>query len=59
MAVDLELLTLFEGESSQATGAISEAIGDAVVRTMGALAEHNRREMWVQECQTRLKGILP
>jgi hypothetical protein len=59
MAVDLELLTLFDGESSQVTGIISEAISDALLRTMGALAEHNRREMWVQECQTRLKDILP
>jgi hypothetical protein len=54
MAVDLELLTFSDGQSSQATENISEAISDAILRTMGALAENRRRKAWVEECQTRV-----
>jgi hypothetical protein len=59
MAADLELMTLFDGQSSQATEAVGDGISDAVLRTMGALAEHRRRETWVQECQNRLTNLLP
>jgi hypothetical protein len=59
MAADLELLSLMpDGQSSQATEKVSEAIGDAILRTMGALSEHNRRDIWVQECQTQVTELL-
>jgi hypothetical protein len=58
MAVDLELLELTKDDGDDFADMLSGLISDAIVRTMGILAEHNRREFWVQAVQAQLEVIL-
>ena len=58
MAVDLELMELVPADKREYLETLGVLYSDTIVRTIGILAEHNRRELWVQTVQGQLELVL-
>jgi hypothetical protein len=58
MAVDLELTELLPGGDTRYHEHLCNLFSDAIVKTVGILAEQNRREFWCATVTAQLEDLL-